>query len=133
MQEVSLTNTSEHDIDSVDILIEGSSILKEYDILSVSVLKEINRIPVAKIVLRDGEAEKRNFEISNKEDFVPGKKITVRIGRDNKDATVFKGIIVRHAIKIRNNGQSELQIECYDEAVRMTIGRHSRYYEQVKD
>ncbi len=133
MQEVSLTNTSEHDICTYDLLIDDKAIDPVYQVISISVTKQINRIPVAHIVLRDGEAAKRNFEISSKDDFIPGKRVTIKVGRDSKNSQVFKGIIVRHSIRIRNNGQSELQLQCYDEAIRMTIGRHSRYYENIKD
>ncbi len=133
MEEVSITNISQHDVTSFDILLEGKAIAPEYQVMSLSVQKETNRIPVARITLRDGEASKRNFEISSNDDFIPGKKINIKIGRDGKNKQVFKGIIVRHAIRVRNNGQSELQLECYDETIRMTIGRHSRYFENVKD
>jgi len=133
MQEVSLTNTSEHDVSTFDIMIDDKAIDAEYQVMSVSVTKEINRIPVALIMLRDGEAAQKTFAISTKNDFIPGQKINVKVGRDSKNTQVFKGVIVRHAIKVRNNGQSELQLECYDETVRMTTGRHSRYYENMKD
>lgn len=133
MQEISLTNTSEHDVCTYDILVEEKAISAEYQVMSISVLKEVNRIPMATLVLRDGEAAKRDFEISSREDFIPGKKIRIKIGRDSKNNQVFKGIIVRHAIRVRNNGQSELHLDCYDESVRMTIGRHSRYYEEIRD
>src|ERR1044071_6978216 len=118
MQEVSLTNTSEHDVSSFDILIDDKAIDPAYQVMSVSVTRQVNRIPVAKILLRDGEASARTFEISTKDDFVPGKKIKVKAGRDGKNSQVFKGIIVRHAIRVRNNGQSELHLECFDETIR---------------
>ncbi len=133
MQEVILTNTSLHDVVTFDILINEKAISAEYQVKSVSVMKEINRVPMAKITLRDGEAAKGNFEISAKDDFVPGKKITIKIGRDSTNGQVFKGIIVRHAIKVNNDGHTELKLECYDEAVKMTLGRHSRYFEKMKD
>ena len=133
MEEVSLTNTSTHDVVTFDVLIEEKAISPEYQVKSIVVTKETNRVPIAQILFRDGEASKKDFEISAKNDFVPGKKIMIKIGRDGTNAQVFKGIIIRHAIKIKNNGQSELRIECFDEAVRMTVGRHSRYFEQMKD
>jgi len=48
--------------------------------LSISITKEINHIPVAKIVIRDGEAADANFEISNGNDFIPGKTMTGHTG-----------------------------------------------------
>jgi Rhs element Vgr protein len=133
MTEVSLTNTSEHDVSSFDILIDDNAIDPSYQVMSVSVTKEINRIPMAKILIRDGEAAERTFAISTKNDFIPGKKIKIKVGRDSKNTQVFKGLIVRHAIKIKNSGQSELHLECFDDTIRMTTGRHSRYFEKMKD
>lgn len=133
MAEPLIPNTSLHDTASYDISIEGNPLNTSFQLLSLSVSKETNRIPGAKLVFRDGEAAEKSFELSNDDAFVPGKKISIQIGRDGTNSQVFKGIIVTHAVKVRANGNSELHIECRDESVSMTIGRHSKYYEQVKD
>lgn len=133
MQEVNLTNTSEHDINTFDILIDDKAIDSQYQVVSLSVTKEVNRIPSARILIRDGEASARTFAISSQNDFVPGKKVKIKAGRDSKNSQIFSGIIIRHAIKVRNNGHSELILECFDETIRMTVGRHSKYFEQMKD
>src|SRR3984893_9644933 len=133
MEEVNLANTSSRDVVTFDILVEENAINPEYQVLSVSITKEFNRIPAACIVFRDGEASDRTFAISNKDDFIPGKKIRIKIGRDSDNVQAFKGIIVRHSIKVKENGVSELLVECRDDAVRMTIGRHSHYYQNMKD
>jgi Rhs element Vgr protein len=133
MSELFIPNPSRHDVATYNILVNEKAIDPSYQILSISILKEINRIPLAKIILRDGEAAERDFEISNKEDFIPGKKIKIKIGFDGTNAQAFKGIIVKHAIRIRENGDTELRIECQDEAVKMTIGRKNQYFEKIKD
>jgi Rhs element Vgr protein len=133
MEELLIPNPSRHDVVSFSILVNDAGINPSYEILSVSVNKEINRIPSAKIVIRDGEASARNFEVSNQDDFIPGNKIMVKIGFDGDNSQAFKGIIVKHAIKVRENGNTELHIECRDESVKMATGRHSRYYENIKD
>jgi Rhs element Vgr protein len=102
-------------------------------VLSIAIVKELNRIPVARIVIRDGDAAGRDFAVSNQDSFIPGKKVIINLGTDSKNVQAFKGIVTRHAIKIRENGSSELHVECRDAAVRMTIGRHNRYYENMKD
>lgn len=132
-EEVLIPDTSTHEVATFDILLDGNKIDPGYQILSLSVAKEINRVPVARIVLRDGEASERTFSISNQDDLVPGKKIKIKIGRDSDNTQVFSGVITRHAIKVKENGNSELHIECKDETVRMTLGRNSRYFENVKD
>jgi Rhs element Vgr protein len=133
MSELFIPNPSRHDVATFNILVNDKAIDPSYQILSISIIKEINRIPLAKIILRDGEASERDFEISNKDDLVPGKKIKIKIGFDGNNAQAFKGIIVKHAIRIRENGNTELHIECQDETVKMTIGRKSRYFEKIKD
>jgi Rhs element Vgr protein len=133
MEELIIPNPSQHDVSTFNILVNETPVNASYQVLGISITKEVNRIPTAKIILRDGDAAQRSFEISNSNDFVPGNKIKIKIGFDSNNSQAFKGIITRHSVKIKENGKSELHIECRDEAVKMTIGRHSRYYEQVKD
>lgn len=133
MEELIIPNPSRHDVSSFNILVDGVALDPSYQILSLLITKEANHIPVAKIALRDGDIAQKKFEISNKDDLIPGKKIKIKIGFDGNNSQVFKGIITKHSVKVRENGNTELNIECRDEAVRMTIGRHSRYFENIKD
>jgi Rhs element Vgr protein len=133
MEELFIPNPSRHDVATYNILVNDKIIDPSYQVLSISIVKEVNHVPFAKIILRDGEAAERDFEISNKEDFIPGKKIRIKIGFDGDNTQAFQGIIIKHAIKVKSNGNTELHIECYDEAVKMTIGRHSRYFNNSKD
>jgi Rhs element Vgr protein len=100
---------------------------------SIAVTKEMNRIPWAKIVLLDGEASAEKFQASNGPLFIPGKKIEIKCGYQSDTFTIFKGIIIKHSIKIRSGGNSMLVIECRDKAVKMTVGRKSKYFLQAKD
>lgn len=133
MEELIIPNPSQHDVASFNILLNGAAMDASYEVLSISIDKEINRIPTAKIVLKDGDASLANFEISNKADFVPGTEIVIKIGFDSKNNQAFKGIITKHTIKVKESGDTQLLIECKDVAVRMTVGRHSHYFLDVKD
>lgn len=133
MGETIIPNPSAHDVTSYDILVEDQPLNTSYQLVSLLIHSEVNRVPVAQIVLRDGEASESKFEISDSNDLIPGKKIKIKIGFDGNNTQVFKGIITKHMVKVSADGNSELRIECRDEIVRMTIGRHSRYYENIKD
>lgn len=133
MGETIIPNPSTHDVASYDILVEDQALNASYQLLSLSISMEINRVAVARIVLRDGEASEQKFDISDSDDLIPGKKIKIKLGFDGNNTQLFKGIITRHLVKVRENGNTELRIECRDETVKMTIGRHSRYYENMKD
>ena len=133
MDELVIPNPSQHDVATFTLLIDDNVIDSLHEVISISVMQEVNRIPAARIILRDGDAAERNFKVSNEDNFIPGKRIRIKIGMDGDDTQVFKGIIVKHAIKVQENGNTQLHIECRDEAVRMSIGRRSRYFENVKD
>lgn len=114
------------------ILIEGEELSKTYQVKSLVVHNEVNRIPMAQIVLTDGEASERDFKLSNEDLLIPGKKIEITAGYHNDEETIYKGIIIKHSIKIKSS-TSLLIVECKDEAVKLTIGRKSKYFYDVKD
>lgn len=120
------------DLVTFRILIEGTEISAVHQVKNISVEKEINRIPFAQIVFLDGEAASQNFSLSNEELLIPGKNIEIKAGYHSDEETIFKGIIIKHSIKIRKRN-SVLIVECRDEAVKMTIGRKSNYYYESKD
>ncbi|MBK9983955.1 MAG: type VI secretion system tip protein VgrG [Saprospiraceae bacterium] len=133
MEELLIPNTSQHDVSSFDLLVNNNPINPAYEIMSLCITHEINRIPLAQIIIRDGDASESNFEISESDDLIPGKKITIKIGRDGNNEQSFKGIITKQTIKVKSNGDTALYIECRDESVKMTIGRKNKYHENVKD
>jgi Rhs element Vgr protein len=133
MEELLIPNTSKHNVVSFTILVDGQALNPVYQVLSLVIDTAVNRIPVAKIILRDGDASSRTFEISDTDDLIPGKKIMIKIGLDGDNSLAFKGIITRQCIKVKENGNGELHIDCRHEAVKMTVGRKSRYFENIKD
>jgi len=120
------------DVCTASILIDGNQISGEYHLLSISVVRVLNRIPTASFVLQDGEASSSSFAISNTDTFVPGKSVEIHLGYRSQNDPVFKGIIIKHSIKIRRNG-SVLIVDCRDEAVKMTSGNKKKYFVDKKD
>ncbi|MET0395052.1 MAG: type VI secretion system tip protein VgrG [Chitinophagaceae bacterium] len=110
------------------VLVNGQRTGREIGVVSIAVSKEVNRIPWAKIVIRDGDVATEDFEVSNQDTFRPGNEIEIRAGYQSDEETVFKGIIIRHGIKIIRDRQSVLEIECKDVAVKLTAGRKNKYF-----
>ena len=126
-------NTSQSsDLVSYTILIEGSEIPETHQLKSITVEKEINRIPFAQLIFFDGEAAQQDFSLSNEELLIPGKEIEIKAGYHNDEETIFKGIIIKHSLKIRDTS-SVLMVECRDKAVKMTVGRKSAYFYDSSD
>ncbi|MBL7803255.1 MAG: type VI secretion system tip protein VgrG [Saprospiraceae bacterium] len=131
--ERTIPNESRFDVVNFDVLSDGSPVGENLEVLSITVQKELNRVPVAKLVIRDGDAATGSFEVSNADYFLPGKKLTIRAGLDGERSKIFEGVVVKHAIRVREQGNTDLHVECRDACVRMTLGRHSKYFENAKD
>lgn len=120
------------DLVTFTVLIEGEELSAAHQVKNIVVEKEINRIPFAQLAFHDGEAATQDFLLSNEDLLIPGKEIDIKAGYHNDEESIFKGIIIKHSLKIRENA-SILVIECRDEAVKMTIGRKNSYYYESTD
>ncbi|HZV69392.1 MAG TPA: type VI secretion system tip protein VgrG [Saprospiraceae bacterium] len=120
------------DLCTAKIIVEGTEISSAIHVLSIAVSRELNRIPSSIIYIQDGEAAKASFDIGNSDQFIPGKKIEIKLGYRSQESTVFKGIVIKQGVKIRKTG-SFLMVECRDVSVKMTSGFKSGYYEDKKD
>lgn len=49
------------------LLIEGTELSGVYQVMSIVVHNEVNRIPMAQIILTDGDAASRDFKLSNED------------------------------------------------------------------
>lgn len=126
-------NTSQSaDLVTFKVLIDGTELPSVHQVKNIMVQREINRIPYAQLVFFDGAAAEQDFTLSNEDLLIPGNSVEIQAGYHSDEATIFKGIIIKHSIKIRDNS-SVLVIECRDEAVKMTIGRKSNYYYESTD
>jgi Rhs element Vgr protein len=116
------------DLVTVTVTSGGQSIPDVYQLHQVQVQRQINRIPWAKIILLDGDPSEEKFEISESEHFVPGKEIEIKAGYHSRETSIFKGIVIRHTVKVNSDGASFLTVLCFDKAVKMTVWRKSGYF-----
>ncbi len=121
---------------SLAVLVEGTEIKNVYKVLYAEIYKAINKIPTAKVIIQDGRTDipkTQKFQISKSDDFKPGKAIEIKMGYDNKEKTVFKGIITGHGLKMKKIGPAELIVRCSDKAIKMTLNRKNKYFKNKKD
>lgn len=131
-EENDIQTAQSSDLVTHKILVENEELDSTCQVLGISVEKELNRIPWAKIVLLDGDPALQDFVISNEELFVPGKEIEIKAGYHSDEETIFKGIVIRHNLQIRGD-RAQLVVECKDEAVKLTVGRKSKYFYESND
>lgn len=121
------------DLVSFAIKIDGTPISDINSIQSIEVQKGVNQIPIAKIILTDGDSSTGEFAASSSNTFVPGNSITIEAGYDDNNTVIFKGLITKQNIQINENIGSVLIVECRDEAIKMIVGRKSLTYSKQKD
>src|SRR5690606_38330041 len=95
--------------------------------------KEINKIPSAKVFIYDGDAANQDFPISNSAEFIPGAEIEIYCGYHSEQVMIFKGIVVRQSLKIRNNQSPLLLIECKDPIYKLATVRKSNCFYDLRD
>ena len=118
---------------TVSIKINGTVISDQLRVLSVWIDQKINRVPTARIIILDGEAETGKFEASSSSTFLPGATVVIEAGYDAVNQPIFKGIITGQSIRIDQSVGSALEVECRDSAIKMTVGRKSLTYAEKKD
>lgn len=115
------------------VLVNGVDITAKYGVVSLMINRRVNRVPVAEVVLYDGDAARGEFPLSDKVDFVPGKEVIIKGGYMRDEKIIFQGIIIKHSIKAPLNAPSTLSIELRDKCVKMTINRKNKYYANKLD
>jgi Rhs element Vgr protein len=120
---------------TVTILSEGKAMDSAYQLLSVDVSSEVNRILYAHLTLIDGSAAERKFAISDGGFFDPGKKLEIKLryeGIPASEKTVFKGMVITHSVEV-DGGKSLLTIEAKASAVKMTQVRNTQVFLDQSD
>jgi Rhs element Vgr protein len=117
------------------ILSAGKVMDQTFEVLSIDITKEINRIPYARLILLDGDAAQQNFAISNDPFFEPGKLIEIKLRYEDapqQEVTAFKGIVVRHGVEADGH-RSLLTVELKATAVKLTTTRKSAVFHNQTD
>ncbi|WP_299114021.1 type VI secretion system tip protein VgrG [uncultured Winogradskyella sp.] len=118
---------------SFQVKVAGKVIPDEKRVYSIHIEKFVNKIPLAKVTILDGNAADGTFLGSSSKTFVPGQEITIEAGYDTENKTIFKGIITGQNIKVNDTVGSALEVECRDDAIKMIVGRKCKTYTKKKD
>ena len=116
------------------ILSEGKVMDPSYELLSLDITKEVNRIPVAELIFIDGDITKETFPISDSSFFEPGKEIEIKLRYepDGKDTTVFKGLVIGQQVAV-DGRDSLLTVALKDAAIKLALTRKSTVYRKQTD
>ena len=123
---------------AINITIEnetGQSLPINHAIQEVDVIHEVNRLPMAQLILVDGNASEREFKLSQNEGLQPGKTLKIKVryeGSDQEDQQIFEGVIVKFGVE-SDIHCAQLNLELKDEAVKITSVPKNRIFRDLKE
>lgn len=115
------------------VKVDGTEVGREHHLLAVRVTKVANRIASARLVYLDGSAASSDFPLSSGDSFTPGKSVEILAGASDSPATLFKGVVIQHSLKVRPHVAPQLVVECRHKAVKLAVGRRNAYYADQSD
>ena len=110
------------------VKVNGTAVLREHQLLGVYVIKTINKIAIARLIYLDGSAAASDFPLSNTDLFIPGNQVEILAGSTKDPISLFKGIVMRQQLKIRDHTAPQLIVESRHKAVKLTVGRKNAYF-----
>lgn len=125
--------TSEVGVISFEVTSDGTALKDSYLVKSITVQKDVNRIPTATLVLFDGDPANQEFPVSDSSDLIPGKEIEIKAGYESDNNSIFKGIVVKHSVSFDQYGAPQLEVIIKDKALKMTVARKNAYFKEKKD
>jgi Rhs element Vgr protein len=106
----------------------GAEVARSNHLVAAYVTKAVNRIAAARLVYLDGSAAVGDFPLSNAGTFLPGVEVEILAGAGSSPVTLFRGVVVKQSLKVRDHTAPQLVVECRHAAVKLTVGRKSAYY-----
>lgn len=133
VNQLAVPGTESADLSTTLIKVNGQPLPDIVRPSGIRVSRCANRIPFAVLTFIDGDVSSQRFEVSDTDLLSPGNPIEIHAGYHGNNSLIFKGIIVRHALRIIQEGQSHIEIECKDEAVKLAVGRKNKYFYNLSD
>lgn len=102
------------------------------NIISLDIIKMVNKIPYAQVVLCEGgSTDKTAVDLSNEDCFKPGEELEITLSHKEEEST-FKGIVIKHNIR-KTNANTYLTIDIKDSSLKLSLLRQSAVFNNKED
>ena len=122
------------------VTVNGNAVQEKYGVVSINISHEINKISYAEIVFVEGSGDigeggdGGSFPASESTDLVPGNSISITAGYgEDTEKPVFKGVIVKQAVRISSAKLFQVVVTCKHEAVKMTLNQKEAEFSDATD
>ncbi len=114
------------------ILVDGSALADTLAVLSIDVLKEVNRVPRARLVVVAQGEVLAQADLLRGDPFAIGAEVEIKLRPADTDVSVFKGVVSGIGIRM-GAGAPVLSIELRDKAIKLTQKRQARLFTEATD
>src|SRR5262245_40824465 len=114
------------------ITANGDKLPAEFELISVEVQREANRIPSARLIFEGGNLASNSFPALDSDALKPGSEIEVKAQDGDAVTPLFKGLVHRLNMEIAG-GVPRLLVDCRDKAFRLTKPRRTLIYAESTD
>ncbi len=121
------------DVITYTLKVNGNALSRSLEVAAISVVKNIARIPFARIEIYDGDPATETFPACDDPTLAPGGEIEILAGYRSNESPIFKGVIVSHAIRLRSSGRAILTLVCRHPLYKSTLTRRSRSFQELTD
>ncbi|PSL27569.1 type VI secretion system tip protein VgrG [Chitinophaga ginsengisoli] len=135
----SVTNISDPTL-RFTVTANGNAVQEKFGIVSINISHEINKISYAEIVFVEGSGDIGEngdggiFPTSEGADLVPGNTISITAGYgEDTEQSVFKGVIVKQAVRLSSAKLFQVVVTCKHEAVKMTLNQKEGEFSDSTD
>lgn len=125
--------TSAGSLVTFTVKVDGKAIDSSFEVAGIRTWAEVNRVPRARLTIHDGSPADQTFAISEGKTFVPGNDLEILAGYGSKEASVFKGVIVKQALEVDTSNAPALVVDVFDQSLAMTLERKNAVFEDKTD
>ncbi|MBU6167420.1 MAG: hypothetical protein KGQ86_00140 [Bacteroidetes bacterium] len=123
---------------SFNITFDGTPLSDDLMVYKILTWSEVNKLARARIEIIGGDTSLHLFPESEESSFEPGKEVQISLGFDQINTIVFKGIIIKHNISVKDGYQNAyyrniIVLECADKAIKLTYQKKSEIFENKTD
>jgi len=119
----------------LSVEINGQALEEYYPVLSLEITHEINRISTAELSIISYDLIAGDPALKADEKFKPGSPIEIKAsyGTDQKPVSLFKGLVLKKKIKVKQAGSYTLEVSCSHRTRNMTFAKNAAEFSNKTD
>lgn len=117
------------------VVVDGQPLEGYYPVLSVEITHEVNKISTAEISIIFEDIITGDTDLKEEKRFKPGSAIEIKAayGNDQAENSLFKGLILKRKIKVKQGGSYTLTVSCSHQARIMTFAKNAAEFSDKSD